>query len=102
MKRFLIGVFIGLLLGWVFVPIIKATFSVGASGDTLKVADVVKPPIFHYPPDLKPSYEEADDEPNIHSYKGYLQQMLKEIREVNAHLEKIEINTAAVKEKLHA
>jgi len=47
-----------------------------------------------------PTY--ADDDDNPRSYKQYLHQMLYYMRKVEAHLEKIEDNTRAVKEKLHA
>lgn len=66
MKRFLVGVLVGLLTGWVFVP----------SGHT-------------------------DDGDNLR-YKQYLSKMLASMKEVNEHLAAIELNTRAVKDKLHA
>jgi hypothetical protein len=41
-----------------------------------------------------------DDSPR--SYKQYLSQMLYYMRKVDAHLQAIEDNTKAVKDKLHA
>jgi len=83
MKRFLLGIIVGLVLGWVTVPFLVASFSIsqsdGATGGFV-----------------------SDDEPNIRTYKDYLKQMLKEIREVNTHLKNVEANTFAVKEKLKA
>ena len=72
MKRFLMGTFIGLFIGWLTVPVIRAAFV------------------------------DDDEFRGSHAYKWYLTQMLKEIKDVNSHLAAIESNTLAVKEKLHA
>ena len=81
MKRLLLGVFIGLLLGWATVPFLSARIRIATDSSFVNDDDDYKAP---------------------HTYKGYLTQMLIAMKQVNAHLEQIELNTKAVKDKLHA
>ncbi|MGH7974832.1 MAG: hypothetical protein ACREBR_04855 [bacterium] len=43
-----------------------------------------------------------EDNPNAFTYKQYLLQIVKEMKTANIHLQNIEDNTKAVKDKLHA
>ena len=66
MKRFFLGVLLGVLIGWVSVPVVH-----------------------------------SDEDDNL-KYKQYLFKMLQYMKTMNVHLQNIENNTRAVKEKLHA
>jgi len=86
MRYFLFGAVLGLLIGWATVPMVKATvYSINRSDSVVTVP-----------------LNDDDDFRASHAYKWYLQQMLLNIKSVNDHLAKIEENTKAVKEKLHA
>lgn len=87
MKRFLIGITFGLVLGWLTVPICGAISH------------------HHYGTPLLTDEQVEEVEENVdlsHTYKWYLAQILKTVREANTHLQEIELNTKAVKDKLHA
>jgi hypothetical protein len=86
MKRFLLGVWIGLPLGWLTVPVVKASYSVVQSDQPVSRSDFL----------------DDDDVKASHAYKWYLQQMLLAMKQLDQHLQKIEENTRAVKEKLKA
>jgi hypothetical protein len=85
MKRFLIGVLIGLFLGWVTVPVAKATYSVIQS-------DAAAKNIVEDEPDLR----------EAHAYKWYLTQMLRYMISMDQKLGKLNDTMTAIKEKLHA
>jgi hypothetical protein len=84
MKRFLLGAGVGLFLGWLTVPFLKASYEVNQSDHTTR------------------SQVDDDDLRSAHAYKWYLQQLLSEMRQANQHLQEIEANTKAVREKLKA
>jgi hypothetical protein len=83
MKRFLAGALLGLFLGWITVPVVKATYSVSQSDG-----------VFHSIDD--------EDLKSTHAYKWYLIQILISMKEMNTHLINVEANTLAVKKKLNA
>lgn len=82
MKCFLLGATVGLILGWITVPIVKATFSVPSSGTML--------------------VDEDDNFRASHAYKWYLQQMLSYMKSIDQTLKSLDVNIKAVKDKLHA
>ena len=79
MKRFLIGVFIGLIIGWITVPIASALLP----NSVIYVGD-------------------DEDFRSSHAYKWYLTQILQYMKSIDKHLQSVEENTKAVKDKLHA
>ena len=81
MKRFLVGVFIGLVIGWATVPAIKAAFV----------------PVVPYQ-----GVESDEDFRASHAYKWFLQQMLMHIDSIDKKMTDLNDNMKAVKEKLHA
>jgi hypothetical protein len=85
MKRFLLGTLVGLFLGWVTVPVVKATYDVIQSDGTATK---------HFVDDFDPR--------ESHAYKWYLGQMLKYMMSMDQTLKSLNANMQAVKDKLHA
>jgi hypothetical protein len=85
MKRFLLGVVLGLFVGWLTVPFLKASYSISQSDGSI------------------PSRVNDDDDFRAsHAYKWYLQQMLLYMKSMDATLKSLDVNIQAVKDKLHA
>jgi hypothetical protein len=84
MKRFLIGTVIGLFIGWITVPLVRAGYSVAKSDHTII------------------NQANNDDLNESHAYKWYLTQILIYMRSMDNTLKALNVNMLAVKEKLHA
>lgn len=85
MKRLLLGILIGLFLGWLTVPVVEGIYSVSKS-------------------DGAATYPTNDDDDYLksHAYKWYLTQMLQHITSVDKKLTDLNDNMKAIKDKLHA
>lgn len=80
MKRFLVGVFLGLVIGWATVPVIRAAW-------------------------ISVPYQRVDNDDDFrtsHAYKWFLQQMLMHIDSIDKKMTELNDNMKAVKDKLHA